>query len=146
SNLVNVDIAPLVDAFAPELNQTLKGAVTGSLRIEGPSLDEKGSPSFDRLRGSLTLMDVALLVADNPVKIETPSMITIEGPQVKIPNLRVSGEGADLNFGGTLALDRQAAMNFSLAGRVDRERLPALHDDVVLSGSAEIEERVNGDF
>jgi hypothetical protein len=73
SNLVNVDIAPLVDAFAPELNQTLKGAVTGSLRIEGPSLDGKGSPSFDRLRGSLTLMDVALLVADNPVKIETPA-------------------------------------------------------------------------
>ena len=52
SNLANVDIAPLVDAFAPELNQTLKGAVTGSLRIEGQSLDEKGSPTFDRLRGA----------------------------------------------------------------------------------------------
>ncbi len=146
SNLANVDIAPLVDAFAPELNQTLKGAVTGSLRIEGPSLDEKGSPSFDRLRGSLTLMDVALLVADNPVKIETPAMITIEGPQVKIPKVRVSGEGVDLNFGGTLGLERQAAMNFSLAGRVDLDRLPALHEGVVLSGSAEIEARLTGTF
>src|SRR6266540_3272028 len=144
SNLANVDIAPLVDAFAPELNQTLKGAVTGSLRIEGPSLDEKGSPSFDRLRGSLTLMDVALLVADNPVKIETPAMITIEGPQVKIPKVRVSGEGVELNFGGTLGLERQAAMNFSLAGRVDLDRLPALHEGVVLSGSAEIEARLTG--
>src|SRR5215510_9654298 len=146
SNLANVDIAPLVDAFAPELNQTLKGAVTGSLRIEGPSLDEKGSPTFDRLRGSLTLMDVALLVADNPVKIETPALITIDGPQVKIPNLRVSGEGADLNFGGTLAISDQAAMNFSLAGVVDLDRLPALHEGVVLSGSAEIDARLTGTF
>ncbi|HMB29974.1 MAG TPA: translocation/assembly module TamB domain-containing protein, partial [Blastocatellia bacterium] len=146
SNLADVDISPLVDAFAPELNQTLKGAVTGSLRIEGPSLDEKGSPTFDRLRGSLTLMDVALLVADNPVKIETPAMITIDGPQIKIPNLRVSGEGADLNFGGTLALEGQAAMNFALAGVVDLDRLPALHEGVVLSGSAEIDARLTGTF
>src|SRR5215470_5286956 len=146
SNLANVDIAPLVDAFAPELNQTLKGAVTGSLRIEGPSLDEKGSPSFDRLRGALTLMDVALLVADNPVKVETPAMITIEGSQVKIPNVRVMGEGADLKFGGTLALSDQAAMNFSLAGAVNLDRLPALSDGLVLSGYAEIDARLAGTF
>jgi outer membrane protein assembly complex protein YaeT len=146
SNLANVDIAPLVDAFAPELNQTLKGAVTGSLRIEGQSLDEKGSPTFDRLRGALTLMDVALLVADNPVKIETPAVITIEGSQIKIPNVRVTGEGADLKFGGTLALERQAAMNFSLAGVVNLGRLPALHEGLVLSGSAEVDARLTGTF
>jgi outer membrane protein insertion porin family len=146
SNLASVDIAPLVDAFAPELNKTLKGAVTGSLRIEGPSLDEKGSPSFDRLRGAVTLMDVALLVADNPVKVETPAVISIEGPQIKIPNLRVTGEGADLKFGGTLALERQTAMNFSLAGAVDLDRLPTLHHGLVLSGSAEVDARLTGTF
>src|SRR5215470_17467498 len=146
SNLANVDISPLIDAFAPELNQTLKGTVTGSLRIEGPSLDEKGSPTFDRLRGALTLMDVALLVADNPVKIETPALITIDGAQIKIPNVRVTGEGADLNFGGTLAISDQAAMNFSLAGSVNLDRLPALHEGLVLSGSAEIDARLTGTF
>jgi outer membrane protein insertion porin family len=146
SNLANVDIAPLVDAFAPELNSILKGAVTGSLRIEGPSLDEKGSPTFDRLRGALTLMDVALLVADNPVKIETPAMIMIEGSQIKIPNVRVTGEGADLKFGGTLAFSDQAAMNFSLAGVVNLDRLPPLADGLILLGSAEIDARLTGTF
>src|SRR5262245_44086814 len=146
SNLANVDISPLVDAFAPDLNQTLKGAVTGSLRIEGPSLDEKGSPTFDRLRGALTLMDVALLVADNPVKLEPAEMITISRSQVKPPNARGSGERADLNFGGTLAFGDQAAMNFSLAGAVNLDRLPALHEGVVLSGSAEIDARLTGTF
>ncbi|MGH9939159.1 MAG: hypothetical protein ACREAM_23200, partial [Blastocatellia bacterium] len=111
SNLANVDIAPLIDAFAPEWNSLVKGAITGSLRIEGPSVDEKGSPTFDRLRGALTLMDVALLVGDNPVKVETPAMVTLEGSQINIPQLRVTGEGADLNFGGTLAVSDQAAMN-----------------------------------
>ncbi len=146
SNLANVDIAPFVDAIAPELNPILKGAITGSLRIEGPSLDEKGSPTFDRLRGALTLLDVALLVADNPVKVETPAMITLEGSQVKIPNVRVTGEGADLNFGGTLAFSDQAAMNFSLAGALNLDRLPALHEGLILFGSAEIDARLTGTF
>ncbi|HZF37738.1 MAG TPA: translocation/assembly module TamB domain-containing protein, partial [Blastocatellia bacterium] len=130
----------------PELNPILKGAVTGSLRVEGPSLDEKGSPTFDRLRGSLTLMDVALLVADNPVKVETPALITIDGSQIKIPPVRVSGEGVDLNFGGTLALSDQAAMNFSLAGAVNLDRLPPLADGLLLFGSAAIDARLSGTF
>jgi outer membrane protein insertion porin family len=146
SNLANVDIAPIVDAVAPDLNSILKGAVTGSLRIEGPSLDEKGAPTLNRLRGALTLMDVALLVADNPVRIETPAMITIEGAQIKIPPVRVTGEGANLNFGGTLAFSDQAEMNFSLTGGVNLDRLPQLHDGLLLFGSAEIEASLNGTF
>jgi outer membrane protein insertion porin family len=146
SNLANVDIAPFVDAFAPELNPILKGAVTGSLRIEGPSLDENGSPTFDRLRGALTLMDVALLVADNPVKVETPTMVTLEGSQIKIPQLRVTGEGADLKFGGTLAVSDQAAMDFSLAGSVNLDRLPSLHEGLILFGSGEVDARLTGTF
>ncbi|HKE03649.1 MAG TPA: AsmA-like C-terminal region-containing protein, partial [Blastocatellia bacterium] len=70
SNLAKLDIAPFVDAFAPELNSLVKGTITGSLRMEGPSVDDKGAPAFDRLRGYLTLMDVAIFVADNPVKVE----------------------------------------------------------------------------
>ncbi|HEX5085439.1 MAG TPA: translocation/assembly module TamB domain-containing protein, partial [Blastocatellia bacterium] len=146
SNLANVDIAPLVDALAPELNSTLKGSVTGSLRIEGPSLDEKGVASFERLRGGVTLLDVALLVADNPVKIETPTMITIEGSQVIIPPVRVTGEGANLNFGGTLAFSNQAEMDFSISGGVNLDRLPQLSEGLLLFGSAQIDARLSGTF
>ncbi len=149
SNLANLDIAPLIEAFSPELNSLVKGTITGSLRIEGPSVDEKGAPAFDRLRGALTLFDVALFVADNPVKIETPAMITIEGSQIKIPNVRVEGEGADLSFGGTLAFGDSsgtAAMNFSLAGAVNLDRLPVAPAGTVLFGTAMIDTRLTGTF
>jgi len=149
SNLVNLDIAPLIDALAPELNSVVTGAITGALRIEGPSVDEKGSLTFDRLRGSLTLMDVSLLAGNNPVKVETPARVTLEGSQIKIPNVRVTGEGADLNFGGTLAFSDSSATattNFSLTGVVNLDRLPAFADGLVLFGAAAIDARLTGTF
>jgi outer membrane protein insertion porin family len=146
SSLANVDVATLIETFSPELSSLITGAFTGSLRIEGPSVDENGSPTFDRLRGGLTLMEVSLLVADNPVKIETPAMITLEGSQIKIPNMRVTGEGADLSFGGTLGFSEQSAMNFSLTGSVSFDRLPSLAEGVVLYGGATVDARLTGNF
>lgn len=146
SNLANVEIAPLVDAFIPELNSTVTGAVTGSLRIEGPTADENDEPTFDRLRGSLTLMDVALLVADSPVKIETPATITLERSQITIPNMRVTGEGVNLNIGGALGMRDKSAMNFLLGGSVNLDRLPAVTDGLVLFGTTSIDARLTGTF
>lgn len=149
SNLANIDIAPLIDAFAPELNSIVTGAITGSLRIGGPTVGENGEPAFDRLRGTLMLMDVALLVADNPVKVETPAMITLDGSQIKIPNMRITGEGADLNFGGTLGLrdsSAMATMNFSLSGSVNLDRLPISAEGLVLFGAATMHARLTGTF
>ncbi|HEY6400367.1 MAG TPA: translocation/assembly module TamB domain-containing protein, partial [Blastocatellia bacterium] len=146
SNLANVNIAPIIDALAPEMNPILKGSVTGSLRLAGPSLDENGAPTFERLRGALTLMDVALLVADNPVKVETPAIITIEGSQIIVPPVRVTGAGADLNVGGTLAFSDLAAMNFSVMGGINLDRLPQFHEGLVLYGSAQINARLSGTF
>ncbi|MGE0131680.1 MAG: translocation/assembly module TamB domain-containing protein [Blastocatellales bacterium] len=145
-NLASVEIAPLVDAFAPELNSMVTGAITGSLRIEGPTAGANGEPVFDRLRGSLMLMDVALLAADNPVKVETPAMITLEGSQITIPNVRVTGEGVNLNFGGAIGLRDKSAMNFLLGGSVSLDRLPTGADGLVLFGSAAIDARLTGTF
>jgi outer membrane protein insertion porin family len=144
SNLANLDISPLLNTFAPELNSLLKGAITGSLRLEGPSVDEKGAPAFDRLRGYLTLMDVVIFVADSPVKVDTPVMITIDGPRIKLPNVRITGEGIDLGFGGALAFSDQYAMNFALAGAVNLDRLPAAANGLVLFGVAAIDAQLTG--
>ena len=146
SSLAHLDIAPLVDVLAPELNSILKGAITGSLRIEGPSVDEKGESAFDRMRGYLTLMDISLMVADSPLKVETPAMITIDGPRIKIPNFRVTGDGVDLNFGGTLVFgdESDAAMNFSLTGSVNLDRLPMGDEGLILFGTTAIDARLTG--
>ena len=144
SDLVNLDVAPLLAAFAPNLNSTIKGAISGRLRIEGPSVDEQGNATFDRLRGGLTLTEVALTAAGNPVKIETPATIAFENAQIRIPNAHVTGEGADLNFGGAIGLREDSAMNFSLNGTINFDRLPAITSGAVLFGAMTIDARLTG--
>ncbi len=146
SDLTKLDIAPLLAIFAPDLNSTIKGAISGKLRIEGPSADEQGAVTFDRLRGALTLDDVALTVADNPVKIETPATIALENSQIKIPNARITGEGAELSLGGALGLRGESAMNFTLNGAVNLDRLPAISSDLLLYGAMKIDARLTGTF
>ncbi len=144
SDLADLDVAPLIGALAPDLNSLVAGTINGKLRVEGPSADESGNVVFDRLRGGLTLTGVALAVADNPVKIETPATIALEGAQVTIPNTRITGEGADLRFGGTLGLSQGAAMNFSLNGTVNLDLLPAVAADLLLYGTMTVDARVGG--
>lgn len=146
SDLTKLDIAPLLSIFAPDLNSTIKGAISGKLRIEGPSADEQGAVTFDRLRGALTLDDVALTVADNPVKIETPATIALENSQIKIPNARITGEGAELSLGGALGLRGESAMNFTLGGTVNFDRLPAISSDLLLYGAMKVDARLTGTF
>ncbi|MGH9850356.1 MAG: translocation/assembly module TamB domain-containing protein [Blastocatellia bacterium] len=146
SDLANLNLAPLLSIFAPDLNSTIKGAISGKLRIEGPSADEQGAVTFDRLRGALTLDEVALTVADNPVKIETPATIALENSQIKIPNARITGEGAELSLGGALGLRGESAMNFTLNGTVNLDRLPAITSDLLLYGAMKIDARLTGTF
>jgi len=146
NDLTKLDIAPLLSIFAPDLNSTIKGAISGKLRIEGPSADDQGAVTFDRLRGALTLDEVALTVAGNPVKIETPATIALENSQIKIPNARITGEGAELSLGGALGLRGESAMNFTLGGTVNLDRLPAITSDLLLYGAMKIDARLTGTF
>jgi outer membrane protein assembly complex protein YaeT len=146
SDLVNLDVAPLLAAFAPDFGSVIAGTINGKLRIEGPSADEQGNAMFDRLRGGLTLTGVALTVADNPVKIETPATIAFENMQIKVPSTRIIGEGADLKFGGEIGLRDESKMNFALNGAISFDRLPSVAPDLVLYGSMTIDARVGGTF
>ncbi len=144
SDLTNLNVAPLLAAFAPDLNSTIAGKISGKLRLEGPTADQQGNATFERLRGGLTLTEIALTVADNPVKIETPATIALENAQIRIPPARITGEGADLKLGGEIGLKEGAAMNFALNGTISFDRLPAVAPDLVLFGAMTIDARVGG--
>jgi outer membrane protein assembly complex protein YaeT len=146
SDLTRLDIAPLLAIFAPDLNSTIKGTINGKLRIAGPSVDEQGNATFDRLRGGLTLSEVALTVLDNPVRIERGATIALENSQIKIPGARIAGEGAELSLGGAIGLGGESAMNFTLNGSVNFDRLPALTPDLLLFGAMTIDARLTGSF
>lgn len=143
SDLTDLNIAPLLDIFAPGVSESLSGTVTGKLSIAGPSADAQGNTTTELLRGGLTLTDATLNVAGTPIKVETPLTVAYEGTQVKVQDTRLTGAGIDLKLGGTIGLTNEAGMNFALNGTVNLDKLPAIAD-VVLSGVATVDVRVTG--
>jgi outer membrane protein assembly complex protein YaeT len=143
-DLVDQDFAPLIELLAPNLKANIEGRLSGNLRLEGPTVDENGNATFDRLRGGLTLTKVDLEVEETPVKIEMPVTIELEERQIKVSSTRISGSGIDLSFSGTLGLMNDAGMDFALKGAIDLGQLPPLITDYTLIGTMAIDARATG--
>ncbi|MCI0662190.1 MAG: translocation/assembly module TamB domain-containing protein [Acidobacteria bacterium] len=144
SNLADQDLGPILEIFAPDLAQYVKGAVTGKLRIDGPAVDETGKGTMEQMRGNLTLTAMTLEVANTPVKVETPLTIRLETLQVIVDKTRLSGDGLDLNIGGTFGLSGEAGMNFTLNGQIDLNKLPLLASDLLLNGAVSLDTKLTG--
>ena len=144
SDLVDLDLTPLIATFAPDLGSQLRGAVSGKLRLEGLTADETGKATADLLKGGLTLTDIKLDVMDNPITIAVPLTIALDRSQLKLPATRINGQGVDLNLGGAIGLKDQAVMNFDLNGSVALDRLPTLSDGMALFGEVKIAGRLTG--
>lgn len=144
SDLAQQSLAPLLEIFAPDLADTVKGSITGKLRIEGPTLDESGKVTMERLSGGLTLTGITLEIANNQVKVDTPVTVALDAMQIKVDNTRFSGEGVDLSFGGTFGLRGDAGMNFSLNGTVNLNQMPPVADNWLLNGTVAIDTKLTG--
>jgi outer membrane protein assembly complex protein YaeT len=143
-NMVNQNIAPLVELFAPNFKLNIDGTLSGRLRLEGPTIDENGNSSFDQLRGGLTLTKIDIQVEETPVKIATPLTIELDAMQVKVSSTSITGQGLDLSFNGKLGLIGDAGMDFSLKGNVNLSQLPALVTDLTVTGLMSIDARASG--
>lgn len=146
SDLNNFDLAPVLAIFAPGLADNLAGNVTGTLRVSGPLLNEKGEMTADNLRGNLTLTDIALQVAGNPVSIATPFTVSLSNSQLSLESTRITAQGTDLRIGGTLGLRENAALNFALTGTVRPDAFISPGSEVSLGGTVTIDARASGTF
>jgi outer membrane protein assembly complex protein YaeT len=144
SDLAELSLAPVLGIVAPELADTVKASITGKLRIEGPTVDESGKFTMERLSGGLTLTGITLEIANNPIKVDTPVTVALEAMQIKVNNTRFSGEGVDLSFGGTFGLRGDAGMNFSLKGTVNLNQMPPVADNWLLNGTVSIDTKLTG--
>jgi outer membrane protein insertion porin family len=144
SDLTELDLGPVIAAFAPNLADSVVGTVNGRLRIAGPTVNENNEATLDGLRGSLSLIAISLQLAGRPINIETPLTVTLNGPQVALERTRVTGEGIDLSLGGTLGLREGANLNFAVNGKADLEPLGRLNTDYFFGGSATIDARLGG--
>jgi outer membrane protein insertion porin family len=134
SELADLDIATLLNIFAPEQSANFTGKLSGKLNIAGPTLNERGEATTALLRGGLTLSGVELQVQGNEIKVQTPLTIALSGAQVSVANTRLSGQGIDLTLGGEVGLEEQARMNFALNGTLTLAALPPLSPDLRLDG------------
>lgn len=144
SELVDQNLAPLFEIFAPHLVSTVGGTISGRLSIQGSTVDDSGNATFDRLSGGLTLSKASLQLINTPIKIETPLVIALEAMQIKVGETRITGDGINLNFGGTFGLRGDAGMNFSLNGSIYLNQLPPITSDLLLNGLVKVETKLTG--
>jgi outer membrane protein assembly complex protein YaeT len=143
TDLTNLDLAPLVAAFAPDLASSVAGTVTGRLRVAGP-IEDGGELTLEGLQGELALDALTLTVDEQPITIQTPLTVTLASGRVTLPRTRVTGSGVDVTLGGALGIAEGAAMDFAVAGTINLAALPATDRDTFLGGSIAIDARLQG--
>lgn len=144
SELTDLDLSPIIATFAPDIGSQVRGAVTGKLRVEGPTADDQGNTTSELLRGGLTLTAIKLDVLDSPVNIQTPLAIALDRQRLTVPTTPITGQGIDLRLGGAIGLGDDVAMNFALNGLLNLERLPTTTTEVFLSGAVNVDARLTG--
>jgi outer membrane protein insertion porin family len=147
SDLVDLDLVSVLNVFAPDVASSLAGKLNGQLRITGPTVNERGEVSVNQLRGGLTLNGVELQIEGNPLTVQTPLVVALEGSQVRVTPTKITGQGVDLSLGGQLGWQESAQMNFTLNGTVALANLPSFGADLRLDGAVAINNvRLSGTF
>ncbi len=144
SDLSDLDLAPIITTFAPAIGSQVTGAISGRLRIEGPSADAEGNSTADLLRGGLTLTAIKLDVLENPITIPTPLTVALDRSQVRLPATHITGQGIDLNLGGAIGLQDDAPVNFALSGTLNLEKLPTTQPGLYLIGEVKLDAHLAG--
>jgi hypothetical protein len=99
SSINSLDIETTLKKYFPYWANLVKGVVSGELILSGPTLDNKGFPTFERLKGNLKLTEVSLKLAGKPLNVETPINIPLNGTNFKLDqSLLLSQKSSILNF------------------------------------------------
>lgn len=147
SDVRDLDLVSVLNTFAPDLAASFAGKFNGKLRIAGPTVNERGETTADLLRGGMTFDTIALQVQGNPVAVQTPLVVALEGTQLKISPTKLTGQGIDLSLGGELGLQAEGKMAFALNGQVTLANLPPVSPELRLDGLVTINNaRVSGTF
>ncbi|HEY7182374.1 MAG TPA: translocation/assembly module TamB domain-containing protein, partial [Blastocatellia bacterium] len=144
AGLKDFDFAPIVALFSPDVASSLSGAISGDLHVAGPIFDRDDNLTPDGLRGALTVNSIAVRVADSPINVETPAAVSLNGPQITLDTVRLTGRGTDLRIDGVIGLREGEGMNFALNGAVNLELLNRFTPDLSFGGSVAIQQRITG--
>ncbi|HKQ89161.1 MAG TPA: translocation/assembly module TamB domain-containing protein [Blastocatellia bacterium] len=144
ADLTDLDLAPMLAAFAPNLSSSVGGNIGGKLRLAGPTVNDKGEATINGLRGSLSLTSFSLDVSERRMTVQTPMTVTLNGPEITLERTRITGDGLDLSLGGTLGISEEAKLNFAINGTADLEAIARLNPDYLTGGKAAVDVRLTG--
>ncbi len=124
ANVADLDIADLLTLYDPAIAKNLSGRVTGRIKLKGPTLDEFGQTSLDKLEGSLEIERLSLAVADQEIPVITPVTLKLRRKRVEVTPVVLKGQGIDLLLNASLSnIYEKPAINLTVKGSLTIEQM-----------------------
>ncbi|NBO64215.1 MAG: hypothetical protein EBU88_05115, partial [Acidobacteria bacterium] len=142
--LDGIELAPFVAIVAPERAEILRGQVSGSVSVSGPTRNEAGDPSIDQLRGDLIIRQLDLDVGGNRLRLAAPESIVLTRSVVTLPAVRLLGSGVELVANGQFGLTGKSPLTLAVRGEFDLGRLTGLDPTMTASGRVQLEAQADG--
>ena len=142
--LDGIELAPFVAILMPERAEMLRGQVSGSVTVAGPTRNEAGEASVDQLRGNLTISQLDLDVSGNRLQLASPESIELNQSVATLPPVRLVGPGIELVVNGRFGLTGSSPLAVRLRGELDLGRLAGPGPALTTQGRVLIEAQADG--
>lgn len=147
ANLTGADLAPLFAALLPSgIDVDVSGRTTGTIRVEGNLLDERGAFALSNLRGTATFTELQIGVEDVQMTAGAPVTVRFDGNEIAFQPARFTGPNTNMSFGGTMALNATGRQNLTVDGQINLRVLNGLSPDAFFSGLANLDMRLTGTY
>ncbi|MET0552769.1 MAG: translocation/assembly module TamB domain-containing protein [Vicinamibacteria bacterium] len=132
-------IDPFVRVLQPRWPAVVGLVASGEARVTGPLADPRA------LTATAQLPDVQFLLPEYPVRNREPMQASLQDGTLTLAGLRLSGEGTDLEVGGSLAfVGGDGPLALRLRGAADLRALSFLFRELRGRGAAQVAMTVSG--
>ena len=135
--VTNTSLDPYVRTFEPRLSPFTTAVVSGTLRVRGELRN------FNRLRVDGLVEQLDLSLFDYRVRNEGPIRLALDQQVVRVEQMRLTGEGTELDLSGTIGLDAERVA-LRVTGDANLGILQGFFSDIRSSGNAELVADIRG--
>ncbi len=133
----NTTLDPFIRAVRPDLPEATSVVASGTLAVEGPLGDAA------RLAVDATIEQLDLALYDYVVGNDGPVMLSLDGNLVRLDQMRLQGEGAQLELRGEIDLD-DGELSLEAEGGASLGILQEIFPDLRSTGSTQLTARISG--
>jgi translocation and assembly module TamB len=133
----DTSLDPFVRVFRPDLPPYTTAVASGTVRVVG-DLDNR-----DALRLSTSIERLDLRLVDYVLRNQGPINLVVDGPTLRLDNLRLVGDDTALDIAGSVDLRRQA-LSLQANGAANLAVLQGFMGDLRSSGRADVSALIGG--